>query len=55
MVQTTLVRVKAQNRVTIPQSVRIAEDIGENDVIRITVEKISKKGGSYEARADRDN
>ena len=40
MVQTTVVQVQKQNRVTIPESIRLAENIQENDLLKIIIEKL---------------
>ena len=43
MVQSTVVQVQRKNRITIPEFVSKAEEIGEKDLIKITVEKVTKR------------
>lgn len=40
MVQTTVVTMKARGRVTIPETIRQAEKLKENDLLKITIEKV---------------
>jgi len=42
MVQTTVVEIKKRGRVTIPKTIRQTENLKENDIIRITIEKVSR-------------
>lgn len=50
MSKQTVVKLKKCGRITIPEYVREAENLNENDLLMVTVEKITiKKSGSNEA------
>ena len=44
MKETTIVEVQKNGLVTIPKSIRDVLGIGEDDFVRITVEKVEKNG-----------